>query len=288
MTTLDPTVIEQQVQNIENTDALVLKDVHRFPTIHSVVLPKMVISIVQKGTARLSFDYSEHHVAPNYVAIFPAKHIFSGLHTSEDYSATLVILSEKLVEDARLTSFSFNLQPYHIKPIAQLTETQVNRILSIVEMLELILQQKGPVLPHRHEALCSTLHILFEFLNAFRQEENKEIDNASRGSLVYIKFMDLLAAHYSEEHKVNFYAEKLCLTPKYMSKLIHDATGYGANAWIDQYILAKSKLLLISRKDLSVQAISQTLGFPEQASFTRFFRNLTGQSPREFRFENMR
>ena len=73
-----------------------------------------------------------------------------------------------------------------------------------------------------------------------------------------------------------------------MSKLINDATGCGANTWIDQYILAKAKLLLISRKDLSVQTISQILGFPEQASFTRFFRNLAGISPRDFRNENMR
>ena len=157
-----------------------------------------------------------------------------------------------------------------------------------MDMFEAVLYQTNPDLPNRHNALCSVLHVLIEFMNAFREEEKTELDGKLRGSHVYVQFMDLLAAHYTEHHNVNFYAEKLCLTPKYMSKLIHDATGYGANAWIDQYIVAKAKMMLISRKDLSVQGISNMLGFPEQASFTRFFRNLENISPREFRQKHMR
>ncbi len=287
-TNLNPQLVEQQVQNIELTDLVILKNMHNFPTIHSVVLPKLVITLVHRGTAHLTFDHSELNIRPNDVAILPAKHIFGGFKPSDDYSATLVILGEKLQEDARLTSFSYNFQQYHVTPITALNDDKMNSLMQNVDMMETILAQKNPELPHRHKALCSALHIFFEFLNAFRSEDEKKVDNASRGLLIYNKFMDLLAEYYAQEHKVNFYAERLCLTPKYMSKLINDATGYGANAWIDQYILAKAKLLLISRKDLSVQSISQILGFPEQASFTRFFRNLTNLSPREFRNENLK
>ena len=288
MTTLDPQLVEQRVQEIEVTDAVVLKDMHNFPTIHSVVLPKMVIALVHQGTAHMTFDHSEINLTVNDVAVFPAKHIFGGSHTSADYNATLVILGDKLVADAQLTSFSYRYQQYHIQPVTKLNSDQMSRLLLAVDMLEAVATQKDPELPHRHNALGSVLNVFFEFLHTIHQEQKIAPDNASRGAHVFAQFMDLLAANYASEHKVNFYAEKLCLTPKYMSKLIHDATGYGANAWIDQYILAKAKLLLISRNDLSVQAISQTLGFPEQASFTRFFRNLSGISPREFRGENIK
>ena len=288
MTTLDPQSIEQQVRDIENLDAAVFRGVSRFPTNQSVVLPKMVIAIVRQGTANLMFDHTEFLVNPNDVYILPPKHIFNGLYTSEDHDVTVIVVSDKLVADARLTAFNYHFQDYHVSPVTHLNEEQAKTVSQIMDMFEAVLYQTNPDLPNRHNALCSVLHVLIEFMNAFREEEKTELDGKLRGSHVYVQFMDLLAAHYTEHHNVNFYAEKLCLTPKYMSKLIHDATGYGANAWIDQYIVAKAKMMLISRKDLSVQNISQKLGFPEQASFTRFFRNLEHVSPREFRLEHLK
>ena len=288
MTTLDPQAIEQQVRDIEQLDAAVFRGIHKFPTSQSVVLPKMVIAIVRQGTATLMFDHTTFAVNKNDVFILPPKHIFRGQFTSDDHDVTMIILSDKLVADARLTAFNYSFQDYHVSPVTHLTEEQMMRILQVMELFETVLYQSNPVLSHRHDALCSVLHVLIEFMNTYRIENKTHMDTSLRGSHVFVKFMDLLAEHYVTEHKVNFYAEKLCLTPKYMSKLIHDATGFGANAWIDQYVVAKAKLLLISRKDLSVQAISQMLGFQEQASFTRFFRNIENISPREFRQKNIR
>lgn len=288
MTTLDPHEIEQQVRDIESLDAAFFHGVHHFPTTQSIVLPKMVIAIVRQGKAKLMFDHTEFPVNANDVFILPPKHIFSGIYTSEDHNVTVIVISDKLVADARLTAFNYHFQDYHVSPVTHLNDEQAKTILQVMDLFSTVLHQTNPDLPNRHNALCSVLHVLIEFMNAFRNGTKTKLDATSRGSQIYVQFMDLLAAHYSEHHSVNYYAEKLCLTPKYMSKLIHDATGYGANAWIDQYILAKAKLLLISRKDLSVQNISQKLGFPEQASFTRFFRNLEHVSPREFRIEHVK
>ena len=232
------------------------------------------------------FDNTELSVSANDVYILPAKHIFSGTFTSFDHQVTMLILSDKLVEDARLTAFNYHFEDYHVQPVTHLTESQMRTIAQVMDLFETVLTHE-PVLSHRHNALCSVLHVFIEFMNSFRNSNKTKLDSSRRGSHIYIRLMDLLAAHYTEQHQVQFYADKLGLTPKYMSKLILDATGFGANAWIDQYILAKAKLLLISRGDLSVQEISHMLGFKEQASFTRFFRNIEKISPREFRQEHM-
>lgn len=286
MTTLDPQAMEQQVRDIEQLDAVVFHGVSKFPTTQTVVLPKMIIVLVRQGRGKLMFDNTELSVSANDVYILPAKHIFSGTFTSFDHEATMLILSDKLVEDARLTAFNYHFEDYHVQPVTHLTESQMRTIAQVMDLFETVLTHE-PVLSHRHNALCSVLHVLIEFMNSFRKSNKTQLDSTRRGSHIYIKLMDLLAEHYTEQHQVQFYADKLGLTPKYMSKLILDATGFGANAWIDQYILAKAKLLLISRGDLSVQEISHMLGFKEQASFTRFFRNIEKISPREFRQEHM-
>lgn len=286
MTTLDPQAMEQQVRDIEQLDAVVFHGVSKFPTTQTVVLPKLVIVLVRQGRGKLMFDNTELSVSANDVYILPAKHIFSGTFTSFDHEVTMLILSDKLVEDARLTAFNYHFEDYHVQPVTHLTESQMRTIAQVMDLFETVLTHE-PVLSHRHNALCSVLHVLIEFMNSFRKSNKTQLDSTRRGSHIYIKLMDLLAEHYTEQHQVQFYADKLGLTPKYMSKLILDATGFGANAWIDQYILAKAKLLLISRGDLSVQEISHMLGFKEQASFTRFFRNIEKISPREFRQEHM-
>lgn len=286
MTTLDPQAMEQQVRDIEQLDAVVFHGVSKFPTTQTVVLPKLVIVLVRQGRGKLMFDNTELSVSANDVYILPAKHIFSGTFTSFDHQVTMLILSDKLVEDARLTAFNYHFEDYHVQPVTHLTESQMRTIAQVMDLFETVLTHE-PVLSHRHNALCSVLHVLIEFMNSFRKSNKTQLDSTRRGSHIYIKLMDLLAEHYTEQHQVQFYADKLGLTPKYMSKLILDATGFGANAWIDQYILAKAKLLLISRGDLSVQEISHMLGFKEQASFTRFFRNIEKISPREFRQEHM-
>ena len=286
MTTLDPQAMEQQVRDIEQLDAVVFHGVSKFPTTQTVVLPKLVIVLVRQGRGKLMFDNTELSVSANDVYILPAKHIFSGTFTSFDHEVTMLILSDKLVEDARLTAFNYHFEDYHVQPVTHLTESQMRTIAQVMDLFETVLTHE-PVLSHRHNALCSVLHVLIEFMNSFRKSNKTQLDSTRRGSHIYIKLMDLLAEHYTEQHQVQFYADKLGLTPKYMSKLILDATGFGANTWIDQYILAKAKLLLISRGDLSVQEISHMLGFKEQASFTRFFRNIEKISPREFRQEHM-
>lgn len=286
MTTLDPQAMEQQVRDIEQLDAVVFHGVSKFPTTQPVVLPKLVIVLVRQGRGKLMFDNTELSVSANDVYILPAKHIFSGTFTSFDHEVTMLILSDKLVEDARLTAFNYHFEDYHVQPVTHLTESQMRTIAQVMDLFETVLTHE-PVLSHRHNALCSVLHVLIEFMNSFRKSNKTQLDSTRRGSHIYIKLMNLLAEHYTEQHQVQFYADKLGLTPKYMSKLILDATGFGANAWIDQYIIAKAKLLLISRGDLSVQEISHMLGFKEQASFTRFFRNIEKISPREFRQEHM-
>ena len=101
MTTLDPQAMEQQVRDIEQLDAVVFHGVSKFPTTQTVVLPKLVIVLVRQGRGKLMFDNTELSVSANDVYILPAKHIFSGTFTSFDHEVTMLILSDKLVEDAQ-------------------------------------------------------------------------------------------------------------------------------------------------------------------------------------------
>ena len=94
-------------------------------------------------------------------------------------------------------------------------------------------------------------------------------------------FMKLVHVHYTRERGVRFYADKLCISPKYLSLLVKETTGKSAANWIDDFVLMEAKnLLRYSGKN--VQQVAYALNFTNQSSFGKFFKHLTGQSPTEY------
>lgn len=105
---------------------------------------------------------------------------------------------------------------------------------------------------------------------------------SSRLNLVYEKFLKLLTEYHNSERNVSFYAEKLCLTPKYLSKLIKQASGRSAPEWIDSFVILEAKNML-KYTDCPIKEIVFKLNFPNQSVFYKFFKSHTGFTPNEYR-----
>ncbi len=94
-------------------------------------------------------------------------------------------------------------------------------------------------------------------------------------------FVSLVHKYYRQERSVGFYAEKLFISPKYLSLIIKEATGRSAADWIDECVILEAKnLLRFSGKN--VQQIAYELNFNNQSSFGKYFKHLTGMSPTQF------
>lgn len=96
------------------------------------------------------------------------------------------------------------------------------------------------------------------------------------------KFILLLDEHCKRERKLSFYADRLCVTSKYLTVLIKQASGRNARQWIVDFVIAESKRLL-QKRSLNVLEVSDMMNFPNQSFFTKFFRQHTGQTPTEYK-----
>ncbi len=277
--------LEQAFQTVEERDVVVLHDVHGFHVYgDDFILPCISICLNLRGVAHLRFDQHETTFHTNEVAVIPSNHVVHALDNNEDYTATIIYISKELAQEVRTTSFDHAYQKFHIRPSLVLTPQEIQKLQDITQVLEMV-ASPDMHLAHRREVLVRMIQIFIEVLNSFRKDP-EETKNLSREMLVFNKFMDSLAKHYTTEHEVQYYAQELNLTPKYFSKIVSTVTGRGANAWINEYVINKAKNMLQTRPDMSLQRIGLTLGYPEQASFTRFFHKQTGMSPRAFRDGN--
>ena len=274
--------IELAIRSVESLGLLVLRDIHRFSRYgEDFIFPNVVLAINTSGIAHVRYDHQEDIFHQNEVAVISPNHVIHVVETSEVYSMTLIVVANSLLEQFKMTAFRHDFQKYHSAPSCILSERQTQQLLDIAKVMETISDPELKM-EFRKEAQCGLLHIFNELLTSFRTDYDAS-RQATRSTLVFNRFMDLLAANYAKEHEVQFYAKELCMTPKYFSKIITDVTGRGANSWINEYIINKAKNMLRTRPDLTLQKIGTLLGFPEQASFTRFFHKQAGVSPRAYR-----
>lgn len=93
--------------------------------------------------------------------------------------------------------------------------------------------------------------------------------------------MSLVQQHHRRERSVTFYADRLYISPKYLSLVIKEATGRSAGQWIDDMVVLEAKnLLRFSGKN--VQQVAYELNFPNQSAFGKYFKHLTGSSPTQY------
>ena len=95
-------------------------------------------------------------------------------------------------------------------------------------------------------------------------------------------FIKLVSEYHTSHRNVGFYADKLCLTPKYLSRVVRDVTGRSAPEWIDAFVILEAKNLL-KYSGLAIKEIVYKLSFPNQSVFYKFFKSRTGMTPSEYR-----
>ena len=104
----------------------------------------------------------------------------------------------------------------------------------------------------------------------------------SRAEQICGQFLSLVEMHCREQHRVDWYASQMCLAPKYLSNVLKQTLNIPPNTCIDRALIRQAKSLL-SSTPLSVQQISDRLGFQNQSHFGTFFRRQVGISPAAFR-----
>ena len=96
------------------------------------------------------------------------------------------------------------------------------------------------------------------------------------------KFMELVNLNYHQFHTVQYYADKLCVTPNYLNELVKKETGHTAKQVIKNKLLSEAKILLLYSQK-TVTEIASLLNFENSSYFIRFFHKQSGLTPLQYR-----
>lgn len=279
-------IFEEAFRTIETKKVAVIHNVHGFPARdRDIISPYLMLFICHSGFSRVLYDMREMVFRSNEVAMILPNHIIHPIECSPDYSITVIIHSIAFEQEMTRERMTHDRNKFHASPACMLTDDEMAQYMKAVELLEIISETPVSRYPHRHDMLLAQTDIMTDMLDACRRDMDQDAKPIDRNHSVFNVFCNQVAIHYREQHEVAFYAENAHLTTRHFSVIIKEVIGLSASDYIEQYLATQAKNLLATRPDLSVQQISDHLGYADSPSFCRFFKRMTGIRPKEFRKE---
>lgn len=138
--------------------------------------------------------------------------------------------------------------------------------------------QKEAVMEGLIQSLFCKLNSIVQRL----QNMESEFTIKERNEEIFESFMELLTQYHTTERSLNFYAAKMGITANYLSKLIKEFSGRTAVEWVDEYVILEAKSML-KHTQYTIQEIAYKLNFPSPSFFGKYFRRLTGTTPKQYK-----
>lgn len=165
-------------------------------------------------------------------------------------------------------------------PILTLSETEREMYFRYFELLKANYDNVYSVF---HDSILK--YLLFSLIgqiNIFYKQKEDTLKLASRKEKIVFQFFNLVHQYYVSERSVQYYADLLKLTPKYLTTLIRERTGRPISIIITELVIIKAKSYL-SATDISVSEITELLYFSDSSMFCRYFKKYVGISPLMYR-----
>jgi len=140
------------------------------------------------------------------------------------------------------------------------------------------------VIEHLTMSFLANSEVLFK--QYYANFEDCEQSCSKHIQIKFKRFIELVSQYHSEERELRFYADKMCITPKYLSIVVLNASGKRAADWINEFVILEAKSLL-RYSGLNTQEISRKLHFSSQSAFGKFFKSKEGISPRDYLNDEM-
>lgn len=241
----------------------------------------MVLFCLQ-GELHVRISLKEYTLRPDMFCVIITGMIFEVLSISNDFRGFMIATRTNFMpvteKTTQVMSFYKCLQSRHC---FVLEEKEVMAFVGVYHSIKATLQELDH--PYRIPMLQSYVQILYYRMLpiVLKEEESRSKYSHTRQEEIFQRFIGEVEKHYRKERSVKFYADLLCISPKYLSTVIYKISQQLAGEWIDAYVILEAKTLLKSGR-LTIQQISEQLNFSNQSFFGKFFKRCAGMSPKEY------
>lgn len=247
-----------------------------------LTLSHFVMVLVLEGEAELVYDSNKKLIRKHDFLIFLRGHQLQLLRYSPNVKAKVFYLDPPFAQNLRQTDyFSVYFRVIH-NPVIHLTKKESEILKEYYSVFEVLMNLDNTA---RKEIAIHMLKALMYIVSQFQDFGNEKVflHTNLRDQQLFSGFMELFKKDFKISHDVSYYADKLCITSNYLSKITIRLTGKTLKRWINETLINQACIMLETMDKLSIKEISDSLGYSCQASFCRCFKGYMGMSPNDYK-----
>ena len=232
-----------------------------------------------------SFVFNEHcyHIVKNDLVVMPFPHRARNLAAHPDMKVEWFAADYKFLQN-QLPSNNYSIGgsiSLNHNPVIPLSEEHAVRILDDFHRLrERMENRQAMFYREMMGSLCLTM--MYDIFESHSQRDNTS-EQSDRTGYIVKSLMELLSTGVSStERSVNYYAESLNVSPKYLSATIKRLTGHSVTSYIDRATVPILKNLLEDER-MSLTQIAERMNFASLSYFSRYCTKHLGMSPSDYR-----
>jgi AraC family transcriptional regulator, transcriptional activator of pobA len=246
------------------------------------------VLLVTNDSLSIQMNGEEYIVKENDLLIIPPHIVRQSEEEPNNCKAVCVAFTPDFLLDTGLSQrhidlfeFLFNSTGIHL----QLAAEDASRIMTLMTMLREKNFAEGDH-PFTAEVVRHFFNVFqFELAGLYHKYSNHKKNVHDHKEELLWRFLALVSKHVKSERSLQFYANRLFVTPKYLTQTVKKLSGKTAGEYIDELVIVEAKNLLRD-PSLTIAQVADLMYFSDQFFFSKFFKRYTGINPSEYRKGN--
>lgn len=255
---------------------------HQHPN-YPVQVTMAISFVITRGTIEMNIGLDSYTMGKNQSVMILPGTFFQVKHVSEDVRCLFSAISPDFINYSQHIKLGVEFgRMVKEHPIHTMNDEELNELLTVYNLVKNKLTNNDYMF--KEEVAKNFLNIMrCNILSKFISQTNhsKAEKPSNRKEEIFYNFIAAVREYYQENRNIGFYADKLFMSPKYLSSVVHEVSGKYATEWINEYVILEAKAMLRS-PGVSVKDVTNDLNFANQSFFAKYFKQHTGYTPREY------
>lgn len=251
-----------------------------------ILLKGAALILCTEGKASITINTRRFELLPRSEAVLFPMTVFCVRDCSADFKMTVFLCSEDILRTAHRKFDPEFFNHLNLSPVYRHPEGSQESTLAYFSIIGRIASDTG----NRYRIMIVANLLRSLLLNIYDKVQRYSKDSSAaiftRKEEIYNSFLDLIVKNAHNHRDVAFYADSLCITPRYLASVTSAVEGASPKQIIDRFIMDEIKIML-TFSDFTLQQIADRLHFPDSSYLGRFFRHYMGTSPSTWRKREM-
>ena len=238
------------------------------------------LGIIVSGEADINFNLQDRHLKAGTLVYIGPGTIIQPKHLSADLRifgiGLFVNFPMTFAQEQMLSAFNGQERDFQLS----VSKDDINTAHQIMDTIWHIVHADDNY--HRPTVTALVAALMHHYDHLFHLQYDQQANSRSREQTIFNRFIQLVTQHCAEHHQISYYAQRMCLTERYLNTIIRQASGSTAKDWIDRALINRIKVEL-RHTDKSAAQIAEEMHFANPSFFSKYFRRLTGMTPKEYK-----